>query len=601
MTGFVPCHGVRPPIDDLVAVIRWRLLGAPSSSPRLPERCPCTKPPPAGDSRDTLASTSRDGVVVVAILPAVARGSAQAVRTTVYRITGFSALKQVIRSKYLETGHFTTYDVQVGERRAVLVVGAMITDKAKWAPRVEQLTGVNIEAHNRTSAGALLIEDEGGYGWALTYGMGFQLLDSEFIDSSFGQRIAVRAANPEDLRSLTRTMIDHRARTDRSSIPSGEQLRSFGIGDFGEIVTRLVGSATIEGLSTGERATIRGADALSIPLGRTEADVLSDLDILGKLTKEAPRPELEVLEQLKPVKDPAVLAMLQHHLRTTLQGAGQGKVGIGWPHEYIDESGTPASHKIYGAGRGQGGPFDDVLTLDRLLDTIAMHRRVDPLEAVSAMKIQLFSDADGDEAISRAIPARKWLAFEADLEGSRYCLHDGRWYQMDRDYASRLQSHVESIFERESSVELPVWTPDLEDEAAYNSFAAAAIGGVLLDRKLIRTVQHREGLSPATWCRVTDCSSMLRVSAGPQRRVTPLDRPSSPWKRCCTTKRLVKLFERKSERQEETPISWPVDRPVSRWAWRGRHRYLRVISFHSHRSHSLALIRSWARREFLSS
>lgn len=64
---------------------------------------------------------------------------------------------------------------------------------------------------------------------------------------------------PEEIRSLTRTTVD-RSRTDRSSIPSGEQLRTHGVGYVGDIVSRVVGSATMPGLAaTQKEVTIRRA------------------------------------------------------------------------------------------------------------------------------------------------------------------------------------------------------------------------------------------------------------------------------------------------------------------------------------------------------
>lgn len=46
-----------------------------------------------------------------------------------------------------------------------------------------------------------------------------------------------RPGSPYELNSLTRTTLDQRSRTDRFSIPSGDHLRGFGVGDFGELVT----------------------------------------------------------------------------------------------------------------------------------------------------------------------------------------------------------------------------------------------------------------------------------------------------------------------------------------------------------------------------
>lgn len=126
----------------------------------------------------------------------VPRKKSRSARTTLYRVRGITDLSDAIRSKYIAPGDFSV---------------------------------------NST-----------------TYGMGFQLLEPTHIDSGFGMRVAIRAARPDAIQSLTRSELDHRSRTDRSSIPAGEALRGFGIGDFGEVVTRISGTATLTGLAAGD-------------------------------------------------------------------------------------------------------------------------------------------------------------------------------------------------------------------------------------------------------------------------------------------------------------------------------------------------------------
>jgi uncharacterized protein (TIGR04141 family) len=389
--------------------------------------------------------------------------------------------------------------VAIQGRSALLITGSIVKDVAAWAPRVEQLTGTPVSVGNRTATGALLVRDdrEGDVVWALTYGMGFQLLEPRFIDPGFGQRIAVRAADPDDIRSLTRTTIDYRSRTDRSSIPSGEQLRTFGVGDFGEIVSRVVGSATIPGLAAGDdTVTIRGADALSVPLGRTPTSLVADLNVLRTVLARAPLAELEALEQLVPIKSADLIASLDDRLDQALRIEDHARLAVGWPHERIDESSTPTSYRLHGAGRGRTGPFDDTPTLNHLREALNEKDPDGPLEAANSIRVQLYRDADADEQMSSAIPVRKWLAFETDIDGQRHVLHDGRWYLMDHDYADRLHAQVAAIFARDCGVALPNWTPEFADENAYNIAAGQAIDAIVLDRKLIHTQLHRRGIEP---------------------------------------------------------------------------------------------------------
>lgn len=54
-----------------------------------------------------------------------------------------------------------------------------------------------LEAKNVTAAAALLLDAGDGVTWATTFGMGFRLLEQAHIDPGFGQRLAIRIANPE--------------------------------------------------------------------------------------------------------------------------------------------------------------------------------------------------------------------------------------------------------------------------------------------------------------------------------------------------------------------------------------------------------------------
>ncbi len=236
----------------------------------------------------------------------MARPKATAQATTLYRLRHTDELKDAVKKKYRENSAFAQETCTVMDRDALLIVGSIGgNEPVKWAARVKKLTGAVVEVSNETAAGVLLLrldDQANGATWALCWGMGWLLLDQGLVDGAFGQRLALRSADPDLLSSLTRTVLDERAKVDRSSIPAGSGLTGFGIGGFGELVTRVVGKAEIKGLTIGKEFRVRGADAVSVPLGLTPASLLSDLKVLDDLLSQDPRPELRVLEQLVPVK-----------------------------------------------------------------------------------------------------------------------------------------------------------------------------------------------------------------------------------------------------------------------------------------------------------
>jgi len=322
--------------------------------------------------------------------------------------------------------------------------------------------------------------------------MGWLLLDQGLVDGAFGQRLALRSADPDLLSSLTRTVLDERAKVDRSSIPSGSGLTGFGIGGFGELVTRVVGKAEIKGLTIGKEFRVRGADAVSVPLGLTPSALLADLKVLDDLLAQNPRPELQVLEQLVPVKKGTDLhERLEKHLLAELQKAPDtSKIMVTWPHEHLNENRPAESFRVKRGGNTQ--PRPDLPTVGVILGL--MEDR--DIASLDTIKIQLFGDADGEDAVSSDIPIRKWVALEMEESGRRYFLHNGQWFAMDLDYAKQLDQRVKEIFAKPSGVSMPEWhAPD--DEEAYNKKAAEPLGAVRMDRKLVQTAQNKRGFEPS--------------------------------------------------------------------------------------------------------
>lgn len=416
-------------------------------------------------------------------------------RTTVYRLRGLTTLSQAVLPKYLLEGSFSAQSVTVGGHDGFLVTGTMRRQRVPWASRLSAIAGTVVDLGSAYAAALLLIKEDGDQAWAITYGLGFQLFDRAFLDPGFGIQFATRTARPEAVQSLTRSELDHRARTDRSSIPAGTNLHAFGIGGFGEVVTRISGSAEVGGLTVGDRRIrVHAADSLSLPLGKTPEALVEDLKAISTTLRLDPKPELRVLDQLVRVKHRGIVEKLETELRSAILYDGQGKIALGWPHERVSDNGTPLSYKVIGTGRRGIGVTDDLPTLAELIRLVVSKNKNDPLSAAKTIKLRLFRDGDGEEPMSGDIPVINWLFYEVELDSIRYCLFDSHWYAMDTDYAYLLDSRIRSIFARQPPVDLPDWdTSRCADEGAYNEMAAPLVGGVMLDRRLLRTRQNPRG------------------------------------------------------------------------------------------------------------
>lgn len=446
---------------------------------------------------------------------------------TLYRLTGLPSLDSAIRAKYQDG--FTSETVTVGDRQAVLFLGSTEEKNVAWGKTLHGLSGKAIGLTNSVPAAVLLIpdaevaedaleadlddtytqdglpgddvgaddesstdEDAGeSVTWAVTFGMGFQLLDQRYVDNGFGQRIAIRSADQTKLNSVTKVTLDERSKTERSSIPVGASLRSFGFEDIGELATRLVASGNIKGIGDPSKSvTIRGADALSLPLSKKPEAFLRDLEhVKATLMMSPVSDELGFLEKLTLIKDRDITNALDDDLLGAIIKPDGKRLGLAWPHETIDEFGTPQAYKLLGTH--ERAPRDGLPTLDDLLKPVREAPEGERKKKLDALAVILLENKD-EKLGSGKLPVRKWLSFETDKDERKYFLHSGRWYIMEQDYATAVLERTQEIFSRPSPLPpLPIWTAEHHDELAYNQEVATAVGGLCLDQKLIQGVTRK--------------------------------------------------------------------------------------------------------------
>ncbi|MEU5372275.1 DUF6119 family protein [Streptomyces sp. NPDC005951] len=425
-------------------------------------------------------------------------------RSTLYllRDTGPSPadLRAALNARYERDHSFAVEDVTVGDAPALLCHGVIGHHRPPdWTSAVHSLTRRKPPVENRTSACVLLLPVADDV-FALTFGMGHLLLDQSRISPGFGFDFVLRAAQPDAIRQVTHSLMDARGRTDRSSAAQGQHIRAFPIEEYGEVVSRLVGTLSSTELTIGKHsrrtAQVAGTDALKIHLGAQPEDLLYDLtQIRAILARHSPAPEFEAIARVRPLKsgDPR-RSDLEARLNDLLgASADTGSLALAVPAACLDQEDAALSYqvKVGPVRRLMPSPaIDDIL---ELLDGIPPGRR---LEALSAGYIQMHRDEEGTDPVSAQVKAHKWITAEIPLGASRYFHHEGRWFEIGDQYLEGIRSEVDALLTAPAGCSLPGWTTDLATEEEYN-LEAAKRGYVCLDRGLIRTAQHPHGFEAA--------------------------------------------------------------------------------------------------------
>ncbi len=421
-------------------------------------------------------------------------------KTTLYRLhetgDGLGQLRDVLAHRYLEKDGFAELPVTVGGVTGLLVHGTISRGVADWCAVVEKLTGAAVQEKNSTSAAVLLIE-VGGVVYALSYGMGFLLVDPKFIDPGFGLNFAVRAVDPEQVRQVTHTAMVAQPRYERSSVPGGQNIRFYGIEEYGEIVGKVTGQLSGFELTFNRgrkrRISVAGTDSLKIHLGTKPADLIDDLRRIGEVCeRDSPIPQLEFIAQLRALgRNDHRISDLNDRLDDLLGGGSDGELALALPLACHDIDETRHSYRIK-IGPERYSTEED-LTLESILELTGGLPAGQRLKALRNGYIQMYADADGREPLSRQVHAHLWVAADVPLDSHRYFYHEGKWYEIGTNHLETIRRRVEEVLTRPSSLTLPPWTSTLVDEDAYNK-EAEKHGFVLLDKKKIYPPQHPQGI-----------------------------------------------------------------------------------------------------------
>ena len=419
-------------------------------------------------------------------------------RSTLYlvRETVGGSLREVLNLRYAEDHDFEIRDVSIGSTYGLLYTGVINPDRPPdWADVVCRLTGVAPAVENRTAAGVLLVPVEGRI-FALTYGMGHLLLDQGHVEAGFGFGFALRMLKPDAIRQVTHSVMDPRGRTDRNSVSQDQPIHGFGIEEYGEIVSRVAGRLGPTSLTLGRRkrqaVQISGTDALKVHLGSDPEDLLADLaEIKRIMTEESPDPQFDAIARVRPLKaNDERLPDLERRLDVLLGDPSSGRIAVTVPAHLLDEEGSVTSFWVK---IGRRRELVDELELGHILDKTRDMADGDRFRALSKGHIQMCRDAEGADVASGQVSAHRWLTAEISLGTSRFFYYDGKWYEVGDRHLDTIHEQVRSLLEADAGLSLVDWTPDLEDEEAYNKKAAGE-GYVCLDRDLIRTTQHPRGI-----------------------------------------------------------------------------------------------------------
>lgn len=307
------------------------------------------------------------------------------------------------------------------------------------------------------SEGAVLIFRSPTAVFALSFGIGYHLINLDMVERDFGLRVTLNSVHPDRLRSLDKASYESNPLNVRSQSPRDADIFDLRIDVENELVYALTG-ASLEPLF-GEQVT--GRDALTIMPAATVHDLPKILEAAHRRYVQNPPEKFAWVNDVSRVKDVDEQTILDLELDDLLaQTPLPPNIWLGEP-EIVDWE----SQTGYSFDRRLRTPQFPTLQLDKLIDYMAKGGLLPTCENLRHQSVHV-NDVN-------YMSVRRWTAYrclyaELSMDGKLYILRNGEWHIVSANFVERVDTALLKV--DIDTTPLPVYAHD--GEGPYNEACA---------------------------------------------------------------------------------------------------------------------------------
>lgn len=337
-----------------------------------------------------------------------------------------------------------------------------------WVPFLEEGTATPLGERRSLSPGAVLFVSTSERLFAVSFGLGRNLLRSDAVVRGFGLRVVLNAVDPRRVRCMDISRFEDLVMATRHQASRGSSLTTFGLDVTRDILKAVTGEPRNLNLAT----RLSGADTLiltaEVPIAAM-ADKCSQL--LERYSSDDYRQQFGWIDQLTYVRDAALKARLDELLIGALAG-----------DEHFPERAYLAPPEVLDWSLVSGFRFSTMKDEQTQRDDLGLEDYLSTLRDPGSITVKkLKRDKVAAMSSDTEEPLRLWsvyscIVFEVQHEDKLFVLTDGQWFEVSLDFSSRVTQFV-----RDLPAELsmpPAQSGDTEDE--YNGRAAAALANCSL-------------------------------------------------------------------------------------------------------------------------
>lgn len=403
-------------------------------------------------------------------------------------------LKEKFNAKSsLKSGHSLGKSISAKNLPAGAVL--YVLDSAPKDPWWKSYWGINKKLE-QVLKGAIAFVDIDERCFALTFGHTYHYLKPESYEYDFGILTTLNAIDPEKIKS-TDIFMPETARRERIQSPTAAQLTFFDINSDESIFKSLAGAVKNEYSELMRQVSGASNVRLSSKVAAQEvAELCSKLLEIYK--SEDYKVTFPNIQNIQPVKDPAIIDMLDEQLVRDVE-AKNTHVALTIP----DIFNPNASAQVKYSGSGAAKEIYDEVDLKDFYQYLAERNKKDI--SIELLKKHMLNIQNENGYILEKHPIYNCLISDCEYEDQYYHLCDGQWYLIDREYLHDITEYLDEFFIQRTDL----LDCDHKREDDYNSgIAEYDTNFICLDKKNIAPKGQTQ-IEPCDLYRVNNNSANL--------------------------------------------------------------------------------------------
>lgn len=323
-----------------------------------------------------------------------------------------------------------------------------------------------------TSGSGVLLVPAGKHLLAVSFGYGRFLLKPDALAQDFGLKVVLNSVDHTQIKSVDARTFDELTVHTRRGVSRDSSFAAFGLDVARDLLRGITGTSSTEGIE----GALSGAAALTLNTAVQVPQLPGLAQTLVKAYRaKRYRTHFAFVDYMRAERDPVILEHLEAQLVQALKDRELTEMHLAIPEpvDWQEIDGVCFSFKRKDHAR-MPDPKISVYHALRKTDELTIERlKTDKVEAVSAVDNR---ELRGHWRVYDCI------VFETEYDSHLYVLSGGDWYRIDKSYRDQVEAFARTL--PELDIGLPM-ANDGDDESKYNASAAATIGGLAVDTKLI--------------------------------------------------------------------------------------------------------------------